>query len=658
MIRSRRVSSPPLRPASVPADAVYLAATEEWSVGAVDGDGQPSGPYRYYRPNGTLSLECLYQKGVLEGPFRRLHPNGEIARRGEYTQGLLHGKVEAFGCRDPSPEALRSCCVPPGAYRLEAEYVLGSLAGECFYNERGQKILHDGTIYPAKPSHLPAEAALDEFSKRWYVRRFTETGELDGPFRSWSANGTPIEEATFTCGKRHGLCRLFSETGELREEAHYQNGLYSGTFRRILPFPSIYADQRIREERGTMSNDLATGEWQFLDEQGRTVLTADLGIARGEALCGLARAAAISNDREGLLAALDAARPPLLPEEAAAVAEQAVGKAGGDANVLLGALLRGGDPASLFRSIASSSALATRASRELVDAAILLAPDRDECRVTRILIDLSMGDPEGAEEDASRLGALHQEQRDSLMSYRRVLFPTFDFWPARVRFDSPLAEMPEEPCQPLSRFRETIQKYATRLQLLRGAVCKQVGGETRWQLPDLSSLLHHGPLPLERRTFEIEIDEQEAHEPQALPEESEACSVERIAVDETLSLAGLDVRSLMRLARSDWNALTWLCWSAGLDRVVLPDRLAPPADFGQAVGMAIERQWRARDRLTSHGLVALTKGVRGFEWEGMPIDVMPTFLVEIADHEYTDLRAMFFFLCDDRQESPWQDNLG
>jgi hypothetical protein len=457
----------------------------------------------------------------------------------------------------------------------------------------------------------------------------------------------------------------------------------------MLGAPGIYADPRIREERGTKTNGLVSGDWQFLDEDGRAIRTCDLGIpatdlaispafervARtdeewrgmaaqllsahrsGEALCAFARAAAMSGNGETLLADLDAVRPPLAAEAAAAFAVEAVEKAGSDASILLDALLRGGDPASLFRSLASSLPLATRASRELVDAAISLAPDREECRVTRILVDLSMGDPEGAAQDAARLPDSHREQRDSLTSYRRVLFPSFDFWPAHVRFDSPLAEMPGEPCQPLSRFRETIQKYATRLQLLRGAITEQVGHETSWHPPDLSALLPRGPLPLERRSFEIEIDDQ-ADEHETASQHPEASSVERIAVDETLDLAGLDVRSLMRLVRADWNALTWLCWSAGLDRVALPNELSPPENFGQAVGMAIERQWRARDRLTSHGLVAQTKGVRVFEWEKMDIDVMPTFLVEIADHEYTDLRAMFFFLCDDRQESPWQDNLG
>jgi len=113
----------------------------------------------------------------------------------------------------------------------------------------------------------------------------------------------------------------------------------------------------------------------------------------------------------------------------------------------------------------------------------------------------------------------------------------------------------------------------------------------------------------------------------------------------------------MRLARSNWNLLTWLCWSAGLDRVALPDRLAPPSNFSHALGMAIERQWRAWDKFTTGGLMAFTKGVRSFEWEGLDIDFVPPVIAEMIAYEYTDLRALFFFLCDDRQQSPWQDNL-
>ena len=94
-----------------------------------------------------------------------------------------------------------------------------------------------------------------------------------------------------------------------------------------------------------------------------------------------------------------------------------------------------------------------------------------------------------------------------------------------------------------------------------------------------------------------------------------------------------------------------------LDQVALPDGVAPPADFGRAAGMSIERAWRCRDKLASGGLVAMSKGVPGFEWEGMPIDGMSRAVAEVMTEEHVEVRAMFLWLCDATAQSPWQSDL-
>ena len=126
---------------------------------------------------------------------------------------------------------------------------------------------------------------------------------------------------------------------------------------------------------------------------------------------------------------------------------------------------------------------------------------------------------------------------------------------------------------------------------------------------------------------------------------------------EAAALDGLPIPSLMRLARCDWTALVWLCWSAGLDHVALPVELRPPAAFGQAAGMSVERAWRCRDQLTTAGLRSMSQGIGGFAWEGIEIGTMPAVLAEIAAAEYLEMRALFYWLCDAGVQSPWQDNL-
>jgi antitoxin component YwqK of YwqJK toxin-antitoxin module len=683
------VTSVPERPASVPARAVFVETTGEWIVGPFDEKGSCLGEHRSYRADGSIAVACRYEHGVLDGPYRRFHPNGELARECSYKEGKLEGEVQAFGSRGPTTESLRSCCVPPGAFRLEARYENGSRVFERFFDEEGRRLLPDGAPFPEKPSHLPDEAELDEWARRWYTV-VQSSDEERRSLRFWSSDGVLCEERQTWAGKLHGVVRTYDVKGALAEEAHYENDVRRGPYRRVKPAPGVYADRRIREERGSFGGELAVGVWEYFDESGEVVRTADLGVAEldaatspafhpksasperwrqiacdltaahrtGEALLALARASASSSDGDGLRRAMDELRPPLNEREATAVALRAIEKADGKLDLLLNALVRGGEPAAMLRIIGASCPKATRASLDFVNAAILLAPAWDQCKVTRALVRLSLGDPEGARLDGEALGDAYAEQRKFLHDYRRILFPKFDFWPAHARFDSLVADLPEEPCQPLQRIRATIQKCATRLTLMRGAIVELLGSEPSWHMPDVSALLPNGPVPLERRMFQVVLDDEDPPQVALAAGSAEATeSVEQVLLDETLALSGREVASLMRLVRADWTSLTWLCWSAGLDRVGLPDRLAPPPNFSQAIGMAIERQWRALDKLTSGGLIALTKGVRPFEWEGLDIDFVPPALAEIIAHEYTDLRAVFFFLCDDRQESPWQDNL-
>jgi hypothetical protein len=155
-------------------------------------------------------------------------------------------------------------------------------------------------------------------------------------------------------------------------------------------------------------------------------------------------------------------------------------------------------------------------------------------------------------------------------------------------------------------------------------------------------------LALERRTVTIES-------------EAESGEIERLSVeiDETLPVA-VETRTIAdwtRAARADWAALTWLCWSVGLDRVALPERLSAPADFAAAAATAVARCWRAHDRLATGGLYAMSRGTPGFTWEGIDIDEMPRQLLPLVAREYLEIRSVFLWLLDPTEISPFQRDL-
>jgi len=235
-----------------------------------------------------------------------------------------------------------------------------------------------------------------------------------------------------------------------------------------------------------------------------------------------------------------------------------------------------------------------------------------------------------------------------LRDYVRVLFPDFAFWPAREPPATTIGDLPEAPAQPLAAVRRVVQLYATRLDRLRDAAAARVPGTgIVAPIPDVRALLPDGPIELHR--FDAEITDQD--------DEGGGTVATPVKVDETLDLGAWPLSGLMRLARVEWTALGWLCWSAGLDRIALPAALAPPRTFPAAAGMVLARAARARDVLVTGGLRSLTAGVPGFLWEGLDIDRVPRIFAEMAADEYREARAVFLWLLFEENLSPFQSDL-
>ena len=366
-----------------------------------------------------------------------------------------------------------------------------------------------------------------------------------------------------------------------------------------------------------------------------------------EALCATARAAGRKGEVDDLVAMLARHTVPLIPAEAGATAERAIAVEVEPVPALLSALIAGGEPASLFRALATAQRESPHAGRDFADAAILLAPDQPMTYLTRALLRLELGDDRGALADADRLAQSSPDSRRFVREYARLLLPEWGFWPARERHEGEVEGIPDAPTQPLEAIRHQIQVYATRIRLLREAVMFRVPRRKTapWVPPALEALLPDGALALRRYDGAI-TDETE--------EGTETVSVE---VDETLSPDAAGLPALMRVARSQWAALTSLCWACGLDKVALPDSIQAPPGFAAAAGAAITRFFRAQDTLATGGLRSQSAGVPGFVWEGMDIDEMPRPFAQLAVDEYFELRALYLWLLSPENLSPFQSDL-
>jgi hypothetical protein len=618
--------------------------------------------------------------GIEDGPFTIYHPSGRVAREGRLAAGRFEGLVTAYASDDPAGEPLRACCVPPMAARLDARYRSGELLSEVFYDREGRAILSDGSLCPPRPASVPELAQFDEGPRIWRLR----SPEVD---RLWAIEGALIEESRPAAAGGRSV-RVFDEAGTIAGEYGLTaDGKRDGPFLcRLAPeAPGPYADTRVRQERGFFERGHAVGTWTLLDGDGTPLRTIERGLPfRGEdldaspalarelqdgwgladdligkgrvreALCAAARAAARDGDRAALSQFL-AGHVEALPGNSATERGFALAQLRGlDVTTALDGLLMGTDAAAVFRALAGMLPAISPAAADFVEASLLLGPERRMTHLTRALIRVQHGDDTGARADAAIVEAESPGAAESLLAYLRVAFRPFVFTPAAEVLVPDAASRNTLPviAQSLGAIRHVVGVYATRLDRVRAAIraIRDASAEHDWLPPDVSALLPAGPRTLRRESIPCE------------PEEGEdaiagAGAPETIEIDEEIATDALGIPALLALAQADYVALAWLCWATGLDRVALPESIHPPETLAAAMKMVVERDWRASDQLRTRGLLALTNGVSGFEWQGMDIAAVPAHFVEMVAAEYLAARSMFLWLASPDALSPFQDDL-
>jgi len=706
-------STAPARAPGVPASCVWNEALGKWEAVGVDGPGGVrEGECLRYRPDGTLYSRSHFVAGLEDGPFTVYHPNGSVARQGRYAAGRFDGVLRILASPDGNGEPLRACCVPPGATRLEVTFRGGEQLLEIFSDQEGRPLLSDGQLRPPVPPGLPELVSFEENRGAWVMRQ-------SGLEKFWTLDGQPLDERQwFPDG--HRVTRIFDAAGAVKEETGMdEQGRRVGPyFRRLDPeAPAVYADPRIRQERGTFEGGQAVGTWTFLDADGGVVRVIDRGsavaptvvetspafalelpdgwstaralVAGGrvrEALCAAARAAARSGDADGLRAFLTEHVVPLSPALELEQGEALVHASAVGVVEALDALVSGAEAASALRTLAAIIPGVPPAALDLVEAALLLAPGRPAIHVTRALVRTQTGDEGGARADAQTVEAAVPGASKSLLEYIDFVFRPFalpEWWaeldpdaagvaaPAAARVsDGPAEEKTAgqseevadsesaEPAATIGQTLEAIQHlaavYATRLGRLSAAV-----RAARARGPRPASGGEEEPvwMPPDLSTLLPDGPVELLHETLTCDPLPDTGAIETIDIDEVPAIEGLALHALLAQARADHAALAWLCWATGLRRIEPPRAIEPPAALVSGIRLIVQRHWRADDRIKSKGLIALGKRVPGFEWLGVGIDDMPDHMVSGVLGELLAVRSMFLWLMSPDTISPFQDDI-
>lgn len=605
--KPRPVSKARQRPDGVPAKAWWDAGENEWVLGPMV-EGKKHGTFTFWRPDGTRCNECHFEAGVPHGPFKRFHEDGAVSQEGQFERGQLHG-TRRWCCTDgETTERTRPEGVHESVWTSEMDYEHGRVVAIRHLDREGVRVLPgSGEPYPERPESVDPHAEYVEPKDEWH--RGDAMGEDQrkvGRWRVWSREGELLEEGSYVDGERAGAWTFSGARCD-----------YGDT--------SSLSQPRLQAFSNDAGFDYA-GLAARLEGEGKVV----------EALVTWARAAGCTKDATGFRALLTKVAR-VLPEDAALALAREVDR---PLNWIGLELVSGAHPAVLVNqlAVALDQAQQSRAALDFTNAAILLDPERSEFLFTRALILMSLGLEAQAKRDANELAAEAPDRAEFLLSYLAALFPTWGFTPAREQPVTTFEDVPEKPERSLEEIAGLAQKYATRLALVREAMLGRLTEANPALPPDLSRILTDGPVALEAGEAEDEEGE-------------------TVSWDESLELGNADLPSLLRLARADWAALSWLCWSAGLEEVALPTTLSPPADFGKAAGMARQRLWRARDQRVFEGRNARAHDVPSFEWEGVDVGELPPPVAGIAEQQYAEMQALFLWLVDPNLKSPWQDHL-
>lgn len=645
-----------VRPTAVPPDSTWDPKDNEWCLGPKDEDGRNHGAWRFWRPDGTLCNECTFVHGKPHGRFKRFHENGEVSQDGTFDQGALHGTRRWLATNSATTERMHENGVSDAVRRTEMDYEHDRVIAIRHYNGEGVRCLPTtGAPYPARP---PGVDALAEFVE-------TEN--------QWRHIGLDANRS------RHGLCRFWADDGTFLFEAEYEHGARTGRWSERAV--GEFADEQVVTLKGTNDREHAVGMWSGFDATGKVLFTRDLGVRaeedalaasrvfknialsasewravakdlfaqkkNGEALLATARAAASDRSMKSIDEIFRRVPLPRNENSALELGQSVVEHAGENLAALANALTRGADSGLILRqfAIVMDQTARPRAALDFINAAIMLHPAETQAlHFTRALILISLGLEHHARADALALGQSGPNRSSTyLINYLNALFPKYDFWPAHETPSSTYDGLPSLPEQPLSAMHATIRKYATRIMTCREAMLRRFTSSATlpWLVPDVSVLLPEGPVALAVRTIEPDSDD----------EESEA-----IEIDESIETDHLELPDLLRITRADFGALTWLLWVAGMNELALPKKLAVPKAFGQAAGMAAQRLWRVRDRRVTNRTFE-DHQIASFSWNGVDVDELEPTVIAIAEQQYAEMQALFYWLSDKKNQSPWQDNL-
>lgn len=139
------------KPRSVPAEAVFNAASNQWELGSRDAKGRQIGEWRYWWPT-TGHFCCMnhFEDGGRKETYTRFHPDGTYSRKGIDLNGRPAPNEVIYYQKSKNPTTELALTEPEykKVFRVEETFIRKGLSKWKNFDAKGRRIELDGTLMP------------------------------------------------------------------------------------------------------------------------------------------------------------------------------------------------------------------------------------------------------------------------------------------------------------------------------------------------------------------------------------------------------------------------------------------------------------------------------------------------------------------------------
>ncbi len=186
-------------------------------INRVNSEGEKSGTWVEFYPNGNKKIESNYYKGALQGLYKIYDIHENIERVGQYNNdSLLYSSQFVNDFREPKEHI---------KYSSDSSYIV-------FRGQFTQQQIPIGVHRYYSAQHTIDSCIIyDTLGTITGVGVMRSNGDKTGKWKHFFSNGVVSSQGVYTSNKKQGIWTYYYETGDIKQRGEYFNDKETGEWK-------------------------------------------------------------------------------------------------------------------------------------------------------------------------------------------------------------------------------------------------------------------------------------------------------------------------------------------------------------------------------------------------------------------------------------------